>query len=167
MAASNDRQLVKDPHLPWLGDFPYDRLNAALALLGRPLVGPSSTAREVLDVSFHLMESGRPVAAAERAAWDELRLVERRLLADFFLYEAAPLPDGALDAERWALPVPVEMPDLLLLAADPPDLAAIAAPAGFDPCPAPAPLPLTSMTPPPLDLGELAPSLDAFLGEEP
>jgi len=96
MAENAPMQLIKDPYLSWWGDFPYDRLNAALARLGRPILGPSSTAKEVHDAYFDLMAAGPP-AGEDRVAWDELRLLERRLLVDFFLYEVPALADDALD----------------------------------------------------------------------
>lgn len=113
----------KDPDLPWRGTFPYDRLNAALARTDGPTLGPASTGREVYDAFFHLMRGGP--GREERAAWDELRRLERRLVVDFFLYEVPPLPDDLFDAERWDLPMPVELPDLLRLIEGPPDPAAL------------------------------------------
>ena len=70
--------MIKDPELKWNGPFPYDVLAAAG-------LTPHSTMREVKDASFVLM--ARDAMTPEvRAAWDELRLTPRRLLADFFLY---------------------------------------------------------------------------------
>lgn len=160
--AKDRKELIKDPHLPWHGEFPYDRLNAALARAGRPPLGPDSTAREIRDAYFDLMAAGRP-AGKDRAAWDDLRLLERRLLVDFFLYEVPALTDDSFDPERWVLPMPIAMPDFLLLAAEPPELTRLEVPERFDPGPPPAPLPANSAARPLLDLGDLAPDLEIFL----
>ncbi len=84
--------LVKDPHLPWDGAFPYDHLDARLRQVGRPGLGPSATAHEIKDVFFHLMAGATP---EDRRAWDELRRLDRRLVLDFFLYR---LEGAELDA---------------------------------------------------------------------
>jgi len=68
---------MKDPLFQWDGPFPYD----VLATVG---VTPDSTMQQVNDASFDLMAQG--MTPKVRAAWDELRLVRRRLVVDFFLY---------------------------------------------------------------------------------
>lgn len=122
---SGDRRvLFKDPRLPWPGDFPYDRLAAALERSNAPSVGPQSSGREIYDAFFHLMSDGS-ASREERAAWDALRVHERRLVLDYFLYDVPPLPDNVFEPEHWQLPMPVELPDLLRLVAEPPDPAAL------------------------------------------
>jgi hypothetical protein len=79
--------MLKDPLTRWHGPFPYD----VLAKAGITL---SSSLREVLDASFSLMEQGA-MTLEERQAWDELRLLPRRLLADFFLYDLDPAAEIA------------------------------------------------------------------------
>lgn len=162
----NDRRkrLLKDPHLPWPGVFPYDRLNAALARMGRPVLGTDATSRQVHDAFFDLMAAGRP-AGEDRAAWDDLRLAERRLLVDFFLYEVPEPTAEALDPERWTLPIPLDTPDFRLLADEKVDLAALAVPPTLPPTPPPQPLPAEPMeaAAPPLDLGDLCPDLELYL----
>jgi len=90
----------KDPLTRWSCPFPYD-------VLKEVGITPSSTQREVVDVLFTLMERG-VVTDEMRKAWDELRLLPRRLRVDFFLYEldrAAEITDArrALesDIETW------------------------------------------------------------------
>jgi hypothetical protein len=78
--------MYKDPLLRWSGRFPYE----VLADAG---ITPESTMREILDASFDLMARGQMTAEA-RQAWDELRLVSRRLVVDFFLYTADPPGEG-------------------------------------------------------------------------
>ena len=68
---------MKDPLFQWDGPFPYD----VLETVG---ITPDSTMQQVNDASFDLMDQGMTPEA--RAAWDELRLVRRRLAVDFFLY---------------------------------------------------------------------------------
>lgn len=71
--------MLKDPALRWPGRFPYD----ALAEVG---ITPASSQKEVLDASFELMARGA-MSSELRTAWDELRIVERRLVVDFLLYD--------------------------------------------------------------------------------
>lgn len=82
--------MFKDPLLRWSGPFPYE----ALALAG---ITPDSTQRHILDASFDLMAEGL-MTPERRQAWDELRLVSRRLVVDFFLYPVD-LP-AAADGDR-------------------------------------------------------------------
>jgi hypothetical protein len=74
--------MIKDPLTRWPGPFPYD-------VLAKSGITLSSSLREVLDASFSLMEQG-VMTQEERQAWDDLRLLPRRLLADFFLYDFDP-----------------------------------------------------------------------------
>ena len=69
----------KDPLTRWSGPFPYDVLKD----VG---ITPESSLPEVLDALYALMERGA-VDEETRRAWDELRLLPRRLRVDFFLYE--------------------------------------------------------------------------------
>lgn len=71
--------MLTDPQAGRDGGFPYD-------LLAEAGITPSSSMKEIRDASFLLMEQGR-WSPEVRAAWDELRMVERRLAADFLLYE--------------------------------------------------------------------------------
>jgi hypothetical protein len=88
--------MLKDPLTRWHGPFPYD-------VLERVGITPAASLRQVLDASFALMEQGGMTPEA-RQAWDELRLVPRRLLVDFFLYSLDPAAEiararRALEAE--------------------------------------------------------------------
>ena len=60
------------------GGTPYELLSSAG-------ITPESTMKEVQNAAYDLMERGQWTREA-RAAWDELRTVERRLWADLFLY---------------------------------------------------------------------------------
>lgn len=71
--------MIFDPAARGNGADPYD----ALAPAG---ITPYSSAAEVLDASFELMERGL-MTPEVRQAWDELRAVGRRLVVDFFYYE--------------------------------------------------------------------------------
>jgi hypothetical protein len=118
-------RFVKDPHLPWTGEFPYTRLARALAQRGCKPVGPESTAAEIKD-SFYELQSGR-ADPDDRLAWDELRQPSRRLVVDFLLYPM-PEPEGAASLDAlWALEPPVYLPDPRELANVYPDHAAIPA----------------------------------------
>lgn len=71
--------MLTDPQAGRDGRFPYD-------LLAEAGVGPGSSMEEIRDASFLLMEQGR-WSPEVRGAWDELRMVERRLAVDFLLYD--------------------------------------------------------------------------------
>lgn len=147
------RLLFKDPRLPWEGDFPYERLNRKLREAGHAGLGPSSTGQEVKDSLFDLMEGGR-VSPDDRLAWDELRIPERRLALDFFMYVFEDAGVDVWDDAVWDLPMPVQMPDFRRLA----DVEvryerALRLPSFCRPARAPEPVPI--------DAGELAvPALD-------
>ena len=74
--------MIKDPLTVWDGDFPYD----VLAPIG---VTPQSTHDEMVDASFILM-TRRLMNPETQKAWNELRNLQRRLLADFLLYDVDP-----------------------------------------------------------------------------
>lgn len=113
--------MLKDPLTQWNGSFPYD----VLAGIG---ITPASTMREILDTSFDLMAAGQMTPEVRRA-WDELRIADRRMVVDFFLYQI----DLAVELTRerealrnalkqwWGLADPIAS-----LAPDPNELEAIA-----------------------------------------
>ncbi len=70
--------VLKDPAIQWDGLFPYD----VLAEVG---ITPDSSMEAIREASFDLMAQGKMTPEA-RQAWDELRLIPRRLFVDFFLY---------------------------------------------------------------------------------
>jgi hypothetical protein len=81
--------MIKDPGTTWDGPYPYDELAAAG-------ITPDSTQREVADEApFTLMTQGLLTTRAQRAM-EELRDPQRRLVADFLLYDV----DLAADIER-------------------------------------------------------------------
>lgn len=71
--------MIKDPRLCWDEEFPYD----TLAVAG---ITPHSTQDEVRRANFDLMRK-RALTPQARQAWDELRDQERRMIADFLLYD--------------------------------------------------------------------------------
>jgi hypothetical protein len=79
--------MLKDPTTAWDGPFPYD----VLAVVG---VTPQLPHAGVLDVSFELLAQGL-MTPETRKAWEELRLPQRRLLVDFFLYDVELAPEIA------------------------------------------------------------------------
>jgi len=84
--------MFKDPATRWDGTFPYD----ALAPAG---ITPGSSAKEILDASYELMARCLMTPVVRRA-WDELRAPDRRLVADFFMYEVDLPSEVAAAAER-------------------------------------------------------------------
>lgn len=71
--------MLKDPWMEWEdGIFPYD----ILAATG---VTPDSSMPEIRETALRLMAQGE-FSRARRAAWDELRHVERRLWLDLWLH---------------------------------------------------------------------------------
>jgi hypothetical protein len=79
-------QLVRDSFLPWEGPFPYEHLDRRLREVGHRGLDPSASAEQIRDdVLFELMSAGE-VTGADQQAWNELRLLDRRLLLDFFHY---------------------------------------------------------------------------------
>ena len=74
---------MKDPLLRWDGPFPYE----ALANVG---ITPTSTMQQINNAGFDLIAQG--MSQEERAAWDELRLIRKRLSVDFFLYQSDKVP---------------------------------------------------------------------------
>lgn len=74
--------MIKDPLTLWNKPFPYD----VLAPLG---VTPTMSHSDMLDISFDLLTSG-PMDPEMGQAWDELRMMRRRLLVDLVLYNVEP-----------------------------------------------------------------------------
>jgi hypothetical protein len=116
----NDTRMsfVKDPHLPWDGPFPYEYLAARLNALGCAPIDAGSSADIIKDVLFDLMAGNpdREEARMLRAAWDELRQPQRRLLVDFFMYEIPELDLERVVADLRALDLPVVLPNFTQLA---------------------------------------------------
>ncbi|MFI0409329.1 hypothetical protein [Actinomadura sp. 3N508] len=106
----------------WPGPFPYD----VLACAG---VTPDTSHAAMQDVPFDLL-ARRAMTPEAQQAWNELRTVRRRMLADLMLYDADPAADlAAARAEvEAALRDPGEPPGVArCLELDPPlspDLAA-------------------------------------------
>lgn len=74
------RRLLVDPLVPWSGgECPY-------GVLALPA---TATDQDVEKLSFDLLARGGGMQPRERNAWDALRLHERRLLADFNIYQIA------------------------------------------------------------------------------
>ncbi|THV39836.1 hypothetical protein [Glycomyces buryatensis] len=71
--------MIRDPHTVWNGRYPYEALEPAG-------IGPASTQDEVEDASFTLMTK-RLMNPVTQTAWDELRELPKRLLADALLYD--------------------------------------------------------------------------------
>lgn len=104
--------MIKDPSTSWDGGpFPYD----ALADVG---VTPRTSHADVQDVSFELL-ARRLMTPVTQQAWDELRVVRRRMLAELLLYDvdlASDIPaaqaalDRALAAAEPATGPPPESP---------------------------------------------------------
>ncbi|MEU5957084.1 hypothetical protein [Streptomyces sp. NPDC047525] len=111
--------MIKDPSTGWDGGpFPYD----ALVDVG---VTPRTSHADLQDVSFELL-ARRLMTPVTQQAWDELRVVRRRMVAELLLYDVdlesdAPAAEAALDralatAERpeaTAFPLPEETARLL------------------------------------------------------
>ncbi len=100
-----------DPQARRDNGVPYDLLSVAG-------VGPGSSMEEIRDASYLLMEQGQ-WSPEVRAAWDELRMVERRLAVDFLLIdtdvatEAASAREAILAAlRRQASTDPAELYDV-------------------------------------------------------
>ncbi|MCP3961114.1 MAG: hypothetical protein GY719_24985 [bacterium] len=157
--------LVLDPCLAWGEEHPYRRLNARLETLGKTRVTPSSTMAEIHDCYYDLMAPGSR-QDGDRQAWDELRKVGSRLLADFFLYEVSKIdPEEAL-GQSGRVEMPVELPDFRRMAEIPVDVAAaLEPPERFELGERPGPVDLTAHEPPPLDLGSMPPPLAAYLDD--
>lgn len=92
--------MIVDPLTTWKGPFPY----AELAAAG---VTPELTQSDMADVSFTLM-TRRMLNPRTQKAWDELRMVRTRLLADVLLYDVDPATD-APDVEREPVSEPPEV----------------------------------------------------------
>ncbi len=162
MTRKESFELFADPHLPWRGGFPYQRLTERLQQRGKPGLGPSSSAREVQDALFDLM------SRKDREILDEIRYLDRRLVVDFFMYRFR----GSLaevTSAQWDRPMPVEMPDFRTLAEDPVDLAGdLEIPDAVDLGPAPRPVDLAGeldLTPL-IDIGAVDSAAAAMLEED-
>lgn len=57
-------------------------------ILGPFKVTPNSTMKQIRDVGFDLMEQLGGMTKSQRRAWDALRKVETRLVADFLFWLA-------------------------------------------------------------------------------
>ncbi|MGW7073977.1 hypothetical protein ACWGH2_01085 [Streptomyces sp. NPDC054871] len=88
--------MIKDPSTSWDGGpYPYD----ALAEVG---VTPGMSHADLQDVSFELL-ARRLMTPATQHAWDELRVVRRRMVAELLLYDvdlAAELPAAEAELDR-------------------------------------------------------------------
>ncbi|GAA3080245.1 hypothetical protein ACFQ0X_10875 [Streptomyces rectiviolaceus] len=72
--------MIKDPSTSWDGGpFPYD----ALAEVG---VTPETSHADLQNVSFELL-ARRLMTPVTQQAWDELRVVRRRMVAELLLYD--------------------------------------------------------------------------------
>lgn len=72
--------MIKDPSTSWDGGpFPYD----ALSEVG---VTPQMSHADLQDVSFELL-ARRLMTPVTQQAWDELRVVRRRMTAELLLYD--------------------------------------------------------------------------------
>jgi hypothetical protein len=106
-AVSNtDADLIADPEFPWRDGNPYDIVNRRLKLSKQPTLGPTSSAADVNNAGFSLQ-------AAERKAWDRLRLPGMRLAIDFFHYPMPNVKIEDLDPSLLERPMPVAVPDLM------------------------------------------------------
>jgi len=146
--------LVADPDLPWDGPFPYALLDAALRDAGHAGLPPSATAAEVKDALFDLMAAGRPDQALH-AAWNELRLGERRVVVDFFLHRLACARIDPDDDRLFGADLPVRALPLAPLLDVGVDVERLADVLVADPGPAPdvpVPLDLAPPDPGPIDL---------------
>lgn len=160
--------LFKDPHLPWQAEFPYQRLNQRLREAGHPGLNPSSTAKEIKDALFDLMAVGA-VSPEARLAWDELRLPERRLVLDFFMYAFdAGGESNWRDALR-ELPLPIEMPDFKELADGEPEYEkAVSLPSFIDAPAAPrfGTVDASLLSASPIDIGPISINEAEILGDD-
>ena len=84
--------MIKDPLTVWNGQYPYD----ALAVAG---ITPQSSQADVEQASFTLMAT-HTMNPTTQKAWHELRDIQRRLLADFLLYDIDPANDIGRAQER-------------------------------------------------------------------
>jgi hypothetical protein len=162
------RLLLKDPHLPWEGDFPYERLNRRLQEAGHPGLTPSSTSKEIQDALFDLMATGA-VSTEDRLAWDELRLPERRLVLDFFMYAFEAGGESIWSDGVWDLPLPLQMPDFRKLADSEPEYEkALSVPSSFDPFPLPKYVLIDAelLVAPPVDIGPVIINEAEILGDK-
>ncbi len=86
---------ILDPYLPWRGEFPYAYLDRRLREVGAGGLSTAASAEEVRDALYDLMAGD--VSEQDHQVWDELCLLDRRLMFDFFFYW---LDGPALEAAR-------------------------------------------------------------------
>src|SRR2546429_8383519 len=79
--------MLKDPFTAWDGPFPYDLLKPVGAT-------PELPHAEMLEIPFELLSQGLMSPEANHA-WEELRLIERRLFVDLMMYELDPATEIA------------------------------------------------------------------------
>ncbi|HEX3790981.1 MAG TPA: hypothetical protein VHW44_24165 [Pseudonocardiaceae bacterium] len=97
--------MIQDPLTVWNGPYPYD----ALAPAG---VTPAYSHAQMAEVSFTLM-TRRMMNPRTQKAWNELRDLQRRLLADFLLYDvdaAEEIADARAELAR-EFAAPTETPE--------------------------------------------------------
>jgi hypothetical protein len=138
--------LFPDPDLQWPSGSPYHWLETRLKEIGKPVIGPSSSVREINDALFDLMAGGPPVRE-DREAWDRLRRVDLRLALDFCMYQLRVPDDQLTDPALWDLVLPVKLPDFLRLANGLPDFGCNPSlPEPPDPGPPPQPVKIDVQT---------------------
>ena len=121
MSASHaEDRLVALPGMPWDGPFPYDVLSAARIRAGGEPLHPGADASEINDLLFDLMVAGKPDPVIHEA-WNELRVYDRRVAVDFFLFSVGSTHLDPDDDQLWCAtiverPLPIE--DLLDVGAD-------------------------------------------------
>lgn len=111
----DSEMLVAEAAFPWPDGDSYAILNARLTKAGAPPLGPHSTMAEVRDAMFDIQSTGAP-GARETAAWHGLRVIEKRLVIDFFHYRV-PRADLTPLQQLADLPLPVERLDVANLVA--------------------------------------------------
>ena len=70
---------MKDSDMTWDGSYPYD----ALASID---ITPRSSMKEIQDAGYDLAKVPDLSQQEARLCWDDLRIVEKRLFLDMFLY---------------------------------------------------------------------------------
>src|SRR5207248_447416 len=137
--------MLKDPFTAWDGPFPYDLLKPVGAT-------PELPHAEMLEIPFELLSQGLMSPEANHA-WEELRLIERRLFVDLMMYELDPATEiaAARAAVERELADPGEPPEVDQALRIPPDLVEGLAAEVRPPEPLPAPQPAALP-----EVGELA-----------
>ena len=83
-----------DPLFSWDGIYPYDALEHVN-------VTPLSSMKEIKNASFVLMANGG-MSTLERVAWDNLRVVDKRLMIDFFQYQTQIFENDINDQKNYS-----------------------------------------------------------------